>query len=381
MKKIIIFSSNGGGGHTAVANALKDYLKHEYEIEIINIFTEIIRPFDAMLNLTPQKITGEDIYNYAIAQKWYGFLNFYYRAGAWYFKTCQVSVSDRIGAYVDLKKPDLIISVVPLINNIILEVAQKRNLPFLLVPTDLDINTFIFDIKAPSYHKFKIALAFDDSKIQQKIVKAGIPTASTLTTGFILRPDFFEHKDKKSIKRTYMIPAHKPVVLLLLGGVGLQSLYTYAQNLVNLNYPAHLLLCVGRQKMLYDKIKTIPFPAHITTTTINFTDRISDLMAVSDILLTKSGSVSVCESIYMNLPLVLDATSSSLLTWEKYNHEFIKHNNFGTTISEFEKLPDLISNLLAQGSTLASYQKKLAQYEKKHGGNEIKRFIKQMLEF
>ena len=34
-------------------------------------------------------------------------------------------------------KPSLIISVIPLINNIILDAAQELNIPFMMVPTDL----------------------------------------------------------------------------------------------------------------------------------------------------------------------------------------------------------------------------------------------------
>jgi len=46
-------------------------------------------------------------------------------------------------------------------------------------------------------------------------------------------------------------------------------------------------------------------------------------MAASDLCITKSGSVSVCETIYSNLPVLLDATSD-VLRWEQFNHRFIK---------------------------------------------------------
>jgi UDP-N-acetylglucosamine:LPS N-acetylglucosamine transferase len=380
MKKIIIFSSMGGGGHTAVANALQEYLKDDYSIEIVNIFTDVIRPLNTIFNFSPQKITGEDIYNYSISHKWYGFLNLYFKIGAMYFKIRHSQVEERISKFIDQKNPDLIISVVPLVNNNILEIAQKRNIPFLLIPTDLDISTFIFDINCPSYDKFKISLAFNDILIQQKINQAQIPRSAIIKTGFILRPDFFEKKDIKTLKKIYNVPEGKPVILLLLGGVGLKALYTFAQHLAQVPQQAHLLLCIGRQAALKEKIKTIPFPDYITTTTISFTDRISDLMAISNFLITKSGSVSVCEAIYTNLPLILDATSSSLLRWEQYNHSFIKEHNFGTVIDNIEKLPSLINELLSDSSNLSAYKYNLAQFEKKHGGNEIKQVIKEILE-
>ena len=78
---------------------------------------------------------------------------------------------------------------------------------------------------------------------------------------------------------------------------------------------------------------------------VGFTERISDYMAVSDILITKSGTLSVCEAIYMNLPMLLDATST-ILPWEQFNHTFIKQHNFGESITDYAMIEPMISALL-----------------------------------
>src|SRR5207237_3814499 len=110
-----------------------------------------------------------------------------------------------------------------------------------------------------------------------------------------------------------------------------QCLYTFVRELAQIKEPVHLLICIARQEQLRHKIMALKLAPHITMTIIGFTDRISDLMAIADILITKSGSVSVNEALYMNLPMILDATSH-LLSWEKYNHTFIEQHQLGISL-------------------------------------------------
>jgi len=378
MKKVVIFSSKGGGGHTAVANALQHYLKDSYHIKTANIFTEVLAPLDLLQILTRGCISGESIYNFCIARKWYRFLNLYYHMGIFYYENLRPKTDNLIDIYLNKEKPDFIVSVVPLVNNIILSCAQKKNIPFLLIPTDIDITTFIANIDSPNYKQFKIAIPFQDEPTKQKLLQAKIPAHAYQTTGFVLRSHFFEEKEPAAIKFFYDAPQDKPIVLLLLGAVGSQAVITFAQQLSYIDVPCHILICIGRQEHLKNKINAIDFPPHISFSIIEFTDRISDLMAIADVLITKSGSVSVNEAIYMNLPMILDATTN-ILKWERYNHVFIKDHEFGISIENFSNLSLIVTDMLTHNSQLIKYRNNLRHFNKKQGGQEIKKIIGQML--
>ena len=377
-KKIVIFSSYGGGGHTAVANALTGYLNNEYEIVVSNMFTDTLLSLELLRRISKGRYGAEDIYNFLIARKCYRLLNLYYKVGSWYFKWRQKRVCQEIEKFLQQHSPDLIISVMPIVNDSILATSQKLNIPFLLIPTDLDISSFITRINTPSYERFKIALAFEDHAIIEKITTAHIPLNSCITTGFVLRPDFFEHKDLSLIKHTYHVPEKKPTILLLLGAVGSHAIYSFVQQLLLISHPCHLLICIGKQTHLQEKIETLPFPAHISYTVIHFTDRISDIMAIADVLITKSGSVSVNEALYMNLPMLLDATSP-LLTWEQYNHSFIVEHNFGNIIHDVDTLPAIITHLLLHPQLLQTYKRNIINFNKKHGGLQVQQIIHEIL--
>lgn len=379
MKKIIILSCNGGGGHTSVAQALQEYLKTDYTVEIANIFEDILAPLDLSQPFTRRQVTGEKIYNYWMARKWYRVINGYMRLGIAYYGTLSFLVDYYFSEFFKKEKPDLIISVTPVVNNTILKVAKRFNIPFLLVPTDLDISTFLNGIKKPSYEKFKVALAFENQGMEQQISKARMAEQALDTTGFIIRPDFFEQKDIPTLKKLYDIPSNKPVILVLLGAVGLQTQPAVAQQLTKLDFSAHFIFCVGRQEELHTTIRQLAWPEHLSLTTIGFTKHISDLMAVSDLLITKSGTVSVSEAIYMNLPMILDSTSS-LLNWEKHNHNFVATNNFGISIKNLNDLPNLVKKIMHDSEKLTEYKLSMLQYKKNHGGTRVRHLIKQMLE-
>lgn len=380
-KKILIFSSRGGGGHTAVANALEGYLNDEYEIVIANIFTDALAPLDLLETITFDRCTGEDLYNFFITRKWYGAINTYYKVGAWYYNTWNnKNVRSLIRACIEKHQPDMVISVIVIVNQSILQVTQEMDLPFLLIPTDLDIATFLEQIKSPSYNKFKIALPFDEPEAYIRLAQAQATIDCATVTGFTIRPDFFETKDKVIIKKQYGVPEDKPVILLLLGAVGLQSLYEFTQELGKITQSAHLIICTGRQDIIKQKIDRLQLPAHITKTTVGFTNRMSDLMSIADVFITKSGSVSVCEALYMEVPIILDATTK-LLAWEKANHRFIQLHKCGTILRNQNELAPLIDSLLTNPEQLALYKKNHQAIEKKHGGSEIKKLIWQMFNF
>ena len=270
-------------------------------------------------------------------------------------------------------------SVIVIVNNDILAVAQELGIPFILIPTDLDITTFLENIKRPTYTNFKVALAFEDQETRIRLAQAQIPVDKTVVTGFTIRPDFFEPKNHEAIKKDFSIPTEKPVVLVLLGAVGLESIYDFAKELSQVNTPAHIVFCTAKQDEIRKKIDAMDFPPHLTKTTVGFTHRISDLMSIADLFITKSGSVSVCEALYMNLPMILDATTA-LLSWEKANHRFIERYNLGATLKDLRTLAPLVSRLLRNPEQLETYKRNITNLHKKHGGNEIRKLIDSMVE-
>lgn len=378
MKKIIIFTSDGAGGHTATTNALSATLKDSYCIKPINIFRDVLGGVDVIKVLSFGKINGELFYERCLTKKYYPFLNTLHFVGKWYFRQVQRSMSKTLQKFLLAEKPDMVISVVPLVDGAVVDATQKLDIPFILLPTDLDSTNYIHDIKSPAHDGFLCTLPFEDHDIKKKLEPAKIPESKVITTGFPIRVDFFENKDIQAIKRQYSVDQEKPVVLLLMGSVGSDSLYTFAKELTKVSNPMHLVIICGRYQAMKEKVQTIQFPRHITVTAVDFVQKISDLMAISDLLITKAGPVSMSEAMYMNLPMLVDITASTL-DWERLNYEFIKKRQFGDVITNINKLPEQVNHLLGNRDSLSYMKNNLVSFEKKVGTTEVRKLIERMI--
>lgn len=379
MKKILIFTSGGGGGHISVTHALIALLHTKYQMKPLFIFNDVLGDIDPAQMFFGKKNRGEDFYVWLIRHKFIRTLNVLGKFGEWYYQWRGQKATELIGKCLDVEKPDLVISVIPLVNNLILNACQQRNIPLLHVPTDLNTRTFMVGIKNPDYKKFIVALTLDIPESRDPVSKAGIPNDQVKVTGLPLRPDFFEEKNLALIKKYLNVPAKKPVILVLMGGAGSQATLMYANALSQIQHPAHLLLCTGKNKGVEAEISKITFPRHITYTIIGFTNRISDLMAISQLFITKSGSVSFCEGIYMNLPMLLDATSP-VPTWEQSNHVILKEAGGGDSVKSYKDLADMVDNLLANPAQLQEMSRNLEEIETHRADSQILAIIKQLLE-
>jgi len=378
MKKIIIFTCHCGGGHTAANNALQYYLSKNYSVQSVCIFCQVLPKTDPIRKATFNRYTLEDFYNYLSQKRWNRFFNTLLQIEYYYLKFQYKTIDGIIYNYLKKHRPDLVISIIPLVNNHILNNTEKLNIPFILFPTDLNPSIFICNIKIVNHPKFHVAVAFKDNIILKFFNLQQIPLQYINFTGFLLKPNFLTPKNRDPLKDEFKIPKNKSVILLLMGSQGVASLYKFAQQLATINIPFHLIIVRGKNGYIHEKISNISFPPHISTTILGFTQRISDLMAITDLLITKSGGASVCEAIYMNVPMLLDATST-VLAWEQLNQSFVVKHHFGEIIKQYSDLSTIVTKYLLDKKLLAAVKHNLESYKKKNGGREIKKLVGQIL--
>lgn len=162
-----------------------------------------------------------------------------------------------------------------------------------------------------------------------------------------MREEFFEHKDPVALRIAMEIEPEIPVVLIMMGMQGAQSLVTCVNNLRHTRIPIHLVVCIGKSSALQEPLEALALPPWITMSIVGQTSHISDYMAVADIIISKAGSASFCEAIHMQLPVILDGTNTHTLIWEKFNHAFTKNHRLGEVITSYEELPHIIEKFFS----------------------------------
>lgn len=377
-KKILILTSFGGGGNLAASNALESYLKNNYNVQSCYVFKELFTPLDPLNYLTFKHYSGEEFYNWFIPGKFFRVLGWIYYFGVWYIQLRKKSIHTILRNYLIRTKPDVIISVIPIINNIVLDVAQELNIPFLLIPADLDVNSYIIKIAQPTYKNFYVGLPFDDEEIKKPLKNAHIPEEHIFIIGPPLRTDFFIKKNKNKLRKEHAIDENKSVVMLLMGSHGSDEMKNYVEELLKVTTPLHLIACIGKNEKSRQELEKLLIPPHISLSIVGFTEKISDYMTMSDLFISKSGTLSVCEALYTDLPLLLDTTSTPL-PWEKFNHYFIEKYNFGNSIKKYSEVAPLITTITKESNQLETYKNNIRTLKKKNCSKEIKKLIKHIL--
>lgn len=379
-KKILIFSCKGGGGHISMMQALTEYLEQDFCIGHAYIFSDVLRPIDPLGNIN-NTISTTNMYNSLLKKKWHAIINFMEPIGSYYFKLQKNQITNLLQSYLAKYKPDLIISVIPLVNAEILEAAQKENIPFILIPSDLDACHITTNtIKKPLLGKFHLALSYVDQEIFERFKDLKNLKEHISVTGFPVKKAFFSPiSNKKSIRKYFSIPEDKPVILLMMGSQGSKEISEFSWQLSKLKIPAHLIIVLGKSEHLRRSLKSIFFPKNITVSILGFTNRIPDLMNISNLIISKSGSITVNEAIYAQVPILLDATST-ILRWEAFNHRFIEKNGFGTIVKTYKNIPKIVTQMLIPAEQ-ERMKKNLATFDKKNPEQEIKLLVRNILQY
>lgn len=370
--RILVFSSRGGGGHASGVAALQGHLRGTHEVIRADVLSEALVPMDPLRWITSGKLGGEDVYNLCLRRGWHGLATeLCDMLGAPVMLSKAARIEELVLPYAKAHAPDLLVSMIPLLNQSLLRVAQALGVPLLVLPVDLDTSNYINGVYAPSTPKFRYLLPFDDPSLRPFMRAAAIPEALIRVVGFPVRPAFLEAKNPSALRDELALPSDRPIIMLLMGAAGASSLLDYARELRTLRMPAHLVFCTGRNAKLGVRLARARFAADVTHSVVGYTERIADYMATADLLITKPGPGSVSEALYMNLPMLLDQTSAPL-RWEAFNAKLVVDNGFGESLDDLDDVKPLVEKYLGGAEHLQRARRQLAAYPKRDFAKEIR---------
>lgn len=343
-KKIVILTCHGGYGHMAACATLKNILV-DYDIHLFSPFDNGLK---IVKTITFGALNSEDIYNKLLQNGWVGTLNFMARYSTpLIIDLNRKRIKRKIMQVLEKEKPDLLISVIPLLNYPASTVAMKAKIPYLFITLDANLKLWLRDFDRCKDHNFLLTVGMRTPLINKQLKKKKIPPHKIKEVGIALRQDFFEKKDKEKIREEWKIPANKPVLMVMMGGTGTSQLLRYIKQLTQLDIPVHLLACVGRNDSLIAQLNKIKRPDNVTLGVIPFTTRISDLMSVSDIFITRPSPNACNEAMYSGVPIIIDQTVTTLF-WERATIDIVKQYGKGGVVKKMKQLNPMVKTFLSQ---------------------------------
>jgi processive 1,2-diacylglycerol beta-glucosyltransferase len=143
-------------------------------------------------------------------------------------------------------------------------------------------------------------------------------------------------------------PAHK-TLLIMGGGAGLGINSHLVNSLLSLQVDLQIIVMAGKNKSLLDELLKLSsqWPGRLVA--VGFTDKVPELMACADLVITKPGGLSTSECLVMGLPMVL---INPIPGQEERNASYLLQEGVAQRADDVATLVYRLSQLLAKPEKL-----------------------------
>lgn len=373
MKKILIFYASYGGGHLSAANSIKNYLSSNYE----NIDVELI---DCMkyINKPIEKITTTAYNEMAKKAPWaWGKIYSDSQKGPLAHITTR---SNQVFAIKLLrllreKKPDLIISTHPFGSQMCSYLKRKGKITS-------KIATILTDF-AP-HDQWLVGSDYTDyffvahNKMKEYLISKNIPENKIFATGIPISNKFLETFNTSKILNSLGLKENLKTILFFAGGkfgLGKSRTLEIFNTLVNDFNNIQVIAISGKNKKMYEDFNQIIKSANKTDfiRVFEFVNNVPELMAISDIVITKPGGLTTTESLVSGLPMII---INPIPGQEEENAQFLEHSNIGIWLKKQMNITETISNFISNDAKLKQMKENTKKISNRNSTKDICTILK-----
>jgi processive 1,2-diacylglycerol beta-glucosyltransferase len=233
---------------------------------------------------------------------------------------------------------DLIINTHFLPEEIIASLRRQGRLktPQVLVTTDFE--THRLWVHQPCEHYFTAT-----EEAARYLECYGVPRGDATATGIPIHPRFAQPKDRSACLARQGLTGDRPIVLQLAGGYGVGPIEELYRALLEVEVPMELVVVTARNHDARTHLATVPVPPRHRTRILGFTEEIDDLMAVSDLVVTKPGGLTTAEALAVGLPLVI---THPVPGQEERNSDYVLENGAAIKVNHVPTLALKVADVL-----------------------------------
>ncbi len=349
--KILIISSDTGGGHRSAAQAISDGLTKFWQGRSIAV--RVIKAVEESHRVT-EKLVG--VYNWILRnrQHWMKYLYWFINkvrpeTREFFHKRCIGYVRDIFEKWC----PHIVVSVHPLTQHIFARILKELNLsnqiPLVTVVTD------------PCYGFWKgwacddvslYLVANDDARRQ--LIDYGIAPEKIKISGMPVNPKFHEvdELDAQNVRRAFGLDPEKFTVFVNAGWVGGGNIPQIFRELVRGDLDVQAIFLAGKNKALQKEAEELAKSAKFPVKVIGYSEEIEKLMQSANVMISKLGGLTTFEALACRLPIIADATTPPM-PQEAGTVALLKSRGAGIMLERSTDIVPTIQNLLSDNGAYA----------------------------
>jgi 1,2-diacylglycerol 3-beta-galactosyltransferase len=368
--RILFAISDTGGGHRsgaqAIAAAIEQQVGEAVETYIIDIFAHTGVPVVRNAPVVYDKLSTRWLPLYdALYRMTDGRRRIDALTGVVY-----LAAHRNILRVLEAVRPTLVVSVHPLLNRLVGNARRTYRLSFRFITVVTDLVSLHASWADPSA---ELCIVPTDEAFE-RMLRLGMPPEKLMRTGFPVHPKFAAyHRTRDEAQTILGLSPELFTVLVTSGGVGSGNMEQLVRN-IHTAYPQIQLLAVtGRNSALRERLEKSGFGPNVHI--FGFVTNMEELMAASDIVISKAGPGTLMEALVMRRPVIV---TQAVGMQERGNIDFVLNHELGLFCPTIDRIVPVLAELM-EPSTYAATAARLVDAVPRDGAMQIASILLEQL--
>jgi processive 1,2-diacylglycerol beta-glucosyltransferase len=218
-------------------------------------------------------------------------------------------------------------------------------------------------------------VASDSAKLQ--LIGWGVSPNRILHCGVPVDPVFALPFERQEVLRSLGLNPNRPVALVMGGGMGPWPIDSIVEHLEACHLPLQVVAIAGRDQRMRRRLEALRGKVTLELFPFGWTDRIPELMAAADLLITKPGGLTASEALAAGLPMVL---THPIPGPEERNMQYLVQNGVAVPVEHYQDIPGVVASLLAQPEKLQEISRRARDLSRPDAAHAVAQVARALME-
>jgi len=361
-KRVLIISTSAGTGHVRAAQALeKEFASDPRVSEVIHedaldYTNKLFREFYSTLYIKLVRAAPD-------------LLGWVYRASdePWKGEAMRTQLdrlnTQKLVKFIRKFDPHITVCTHFMPAGIIAHLMEKGELEthLSIVVTDFDCHAMWLSRR---FHRYFVAL--DETKAHLEAL--GLPSERVTVSGIPIAPIFAQPVDRPTARISLGLDPAKTTLLLSAGALGVGPTELIVERLKHLRHDVQTIVICGKSEEVRARVEVARGGAEGKFKVLGYTDRMHELMRMSDLFIGKPGGLTTSEALACGLPM---AIFSPIPGQEERNSDHLLEKGIAIKCNELTTLPFKIDQVLDSPDRLAAMSRAASALGRPHAARTV----------
>ena len=368
MKKVMIFYAAYGGGHLSAARSIKENIETNYsDVEVMLV--DCMEYVSKYVNKVTTKAYSEMAKK---APRTWGRVYWHSQKGplAHISTTSNKMLSIKLNKLLQDFNPDVIISTHPFGTQMCAYLKKQGKL-------DAKIATVMTDY-APHdqwlvFNHYVDYYFVSHEGMKKQLNEKGIPNEKIFATGIPLSNKFLLKYDKSEILESFGLSPDRKTVLFFGGGefgLGKTQTFKIFKSFVECHENIQIVAIAGKNPKMKESFENLVYELgkFDKVKILEYTNKVPELMSISDLVVTKPGGLTTTESLASGLPIVV---INPIPGQEEENATYLEENKVAIWIRKDDNVEEILNNLFSNPDKMQEMKIRARLIAKKNSTKDI----------